>query len=69
MDETKVKPMQPILPDALYPLRVFTAITGLGEYALRTARRNGMKIHRMGGRSFVFGADFIRFLRKQGGEQ
>ena len=48
----------------VYTLREFQARSGMGEAALRTARRVGLKAVRFKNRSFVRGADFLAFLDK-----
>ncbi|QDT14607.1 hypothetical protein [Alienimonas californiensis] len=55
-------PPTAIESDVLYPLAEFRARTGLGEYAMRTARKSGLKVRYVGNRGFVLGADFICFL-------
>lgn len=39
---------------------------GWGVHALRSARRNGLKVRRVGKRSFVLGADVLQFIERQG---
>jgi hypothetical protein len=56
--------MQPIDPRLLYPLDVFMKHSGLGAAALRKARRNGLRILRTGGRAFVLGSEFQRYLEE-----
>jgi hypothetical protein len=51
-----------IEPDCLYTLSAFREATGLGEAALRTLRRQGLKVHRAGGRAFVLGREAIEIL-------
>ena len=46
----------------LYPLPVFKKITGLGLWAMRTARRNGLRVRYVGGKAFVMGSDFLDYL-------
>ena len=53
-----------IHPDTLYTLADFKNRTGLGEHAMRTARRRGLKVTYGGNRGFVLGADFIDYLTK-----
>jgi hypothetical protein len=51
-----------ILADATYPLPEFQKLTGLGEAALRKARRQGLTVTTIGRRRFVRGADFHEFI-------
>lgn len=53
---------EPITPESLYRLDDFQKLTGLGRWAMRTARRNGLKVRRIGGRAYVLGRDFIDYL-------
>lgn len=54
-----------ILCDAVYSLNEFKARTGLGSAAVRTARRNGLRVIRPGSRyGFVIGSDFIDYLKR-----
>jgi len=39
---------------------------GLGVHALRSARRNGLKVRRLGRRSYVLGKDLMDYIEKQG---
>ena len=52
----------PVEADVLYPLADFKARTGLGEFAMRTARRRGLKVTYAGNRGFVLGRDFLDYL-------
>ena len=52
----------PILNGGIYPLPVFRALTGLGEEAMREARRRGLVVRQVGSRRFVTGQDFWAFL-------
>jgi len=45
-----------------YPLAEFERLTGFGRHAVRSAKRNGLKVRRAGNRTFVLGDDFIQFL-------
>lgn len=46
----------------VYPLNEFMALTRLGRHAMRHARRNGLKVGRVGNRAFINGSDFIAYL-------
>jgi hypothetical protein len=48
-----------------YPLKEFMKQTGLGEAAMRSARRHGLKVCTVGRNRYVRGADFIEYLEKQ----
>jgi hypothetical protein len=52
-----------ILSDATYPLREFQRISGLGDSALRAARRKGLVVTRVGRCGFVTGRDFYGYLQ------
>lgn len=52
----------PILAGAIYPLRTFKQLTGLSSSALRQAKRRGLKIHKVGRREFIRGADWDSYL-------
>ena len=51
-----------IEPQHVYTLAEFQQRTGMGECAMRTARRAGLKVVRFKNRSFVRGSDFLEFL-------
>jgi len=51
-----------ISADRVYPLPVFKTLAGLGDHALRTARRNGLKVTYAGRRGFVRGSDWLEYL-------
>jgi hypothetical protein len=51
-----------ILSDATYTLGEFQRISGLGEAALRKARRQGLVVTLVGRRGFVKGRDFNEYL-------
>lgn len=51
-----------IEPDKLYTLDAFKKASGLKDWALRTARKAGLKMHQAGNRKFVKGQDFIDYL-------
>jgi hypothetical protein len=55
-----------ILSDATYPLAEFQKLSGLGEAALRQARRQGLVVTAIGRRRFVRGADFYEFIGRRG---
>lgn len=71
----KRKPKKPdaAFPDVVqcgvvYPLSDFQRRTGLGDYAMRQARRKGLRVRYVGGRGFVIGDDWIDWLSRQAEE-
>lgn len=58
--------LAPIEADKAYPLPVFSEISGLNKSAMRSARRGGLVVRRLGNRGFVEGAEFLRYLRECG---
>lgn len=50
---------------AVYPLPEFQRLSGLGEAALRKARRQGLSVTTIGRRRFIRGADFHEFIGKR----
>lgn len=65
---TTRQPQPPIIPGAVYSLDEFRRITKLGQHALRTARKRGLKIYRCGGRGFIIADSWIQFLQDTNGE-
>lgn len=58
--------LAPIEADKAYPLPIFSEISGLNKTALRTARRAGLVVRRLGNRGYVEGQEFLRYLREHG---
>lgn len=58
----------PIEAGTAYPLDDFKRRTRMGDAAIRTARRNGLTVTRVGGIAFVQGDDFLTYLRSQAGK-
>lgn len=58
--------LEPVRPATLYPLPIFQTITGLGDHAMRTARNNGLRVRRLGGRAYVWSGDFFEYLNLTG---
>ena len=54
-----------IQPDVTYPLGNFKLVSGFGDHAMRTARKNGLRVMYTGGRAFVKGSDFIAYLDRK----
>lgn len=50
---------------AIYPLRLFHQLSGLGKAGVRAARRDGLVVRYVGRVGFVLGADFLDFLSRQ----
>ena len=50
--------------DCLYTLDEIEARLGLGKKALRTARRDGLMVKRIGRKGFVRGRDLIEWFDK-----
>jgi len=48
--------------DSLYTLEELSRRLGLGTAALRTARRSGLVVRRIGRRSYVLGRDLIDYV-------
>jgi hypothetical protein len=48
--------------DGLYSLAEFTKRTGLKDWALRAARRAGLRVLYLHGRGFVRGADWFEYV-------
>ncbi len=49
-----------------YPLASFCQITQLGKHALRSARREGLRVRYVGSRAFIDGSDWLDFVRTKG---
>jgi hypothetical protein len=54
----------PVAIDRVYPLKVFSELTGLGGWALRKAQRDGLRLCGVGRCKFVRGVDFHEYLEK-----
>jgi len=57
-----------IQSDGIYALSDFQGRLRIGRHFLRAARRAGLRVHRFGNRTFIFGADFVRFLESVDGK-
>ena len=55
-----------IRADEMYTLQRFKELTGMGAAALRVARRNGLKIRKVGRRKFVVGVEAIEHIKTTG---
>lgn len=49
--------------DCVYQLDELKTRTGLGTAALRTARRRGLRVRKIGRKGFVLGADFLAYVQ------
>jgi hypothetical protein len=59
MTATITQPLSEIRPEVLYPLAMFSKVSGLGRAAIRKARRDGLPIRYFSKTAFVLGQDFI----------
>ena len=55
-----------IQAEATYPLPEFQRLSGLGEAAMRKARRMGLLVTSIGRRRYVRGKDFYEFIARVG---
>lgn len=62
---TPARSQQTVREDEIVPLAELDARLGLGPSAIRTARRQGLKVRRIGRRKFVLGRDLIAFLESR----
>ena len=53
-----------IIADAVYTLDELERRMGLGVAALRTARRQGLRVCKIGRRKYVLGRDLISYLER-----
>jgi hypothetical protein len=56
-----------IVSDAIYRADEAKARMGWKDAAFRAACRNGLKVHRVGKRAYVTGADLATFITSKGG--
>ena len=56
-----------IFPDAIYRADEAKARMGWRDAAFRAACRNGLKVHRVGKRAYVMGADLATYITSKGG--
>jgi len=55
-----------IQAQAIYTLPEFQRLTGLGDAAMRKARRMGLAVTSIGRRRYVSGKDFYEFITRPG---
>lgn len=48
-----------------YSIGTFRKITGMGDAAMRAARRGGLPIRKVGTRSYILGSDWLAYLERQ----
>lgn len=53
-----------ISPDELYTLDAFKRRVGITESTLRSARRAGLKVSYVHKRAYVYGGDWIEYVRQ-----
>ena len=58
-----------ILPGEIYRADEAKARMGWRDAAFRAACRNGLRVHRIGKRAYIAGADLAAFITKGGGDQ
>lgn len=58
--------MQPILATAMYRIEDLSRRAGVGIWALRQMRRDGLQVRYVGGRGFCLGLDFITYVKERG---
>ncbi len=62
MGKNEAKPPRTLSPSELYELREIQRLLGLSAWSIWRARRGGLRIHRISGREFVLGKDFVEYL-------
>lgn len=60
--DSQGKPAGIIHPDEWYTLAEAQARLGWGDWAMRSARRNGLRVTKIHNRSFVSGRDIIEYI-------
>lgn len=65
MTATRNKGRGYIEPGVLYTASEARSRLGLGDWAWRKLRRDGLHVIRHGGRAYVWGADLISLIRRQ----
>lgn len=66
MVTTRVDRSQEFRPDSIYSLADVRRILDLGPAALRSARRRGLIVRRIGRKSFVLGCDLLSYVEQHG---
>ncbi len=57
--------LRPICANEVYPLSLFIKRAGLHRASVKQMRLKGLKIKRIGRRSYVYGSDFIDWFTTQ----
>ncbi|MEX2119577.1 MAG: hypothetical protein WD847_08280 [Pirellulales bacterium] len=57
--------LEPIKADVAYPLPLFMRLSGMSSWAMRTAKKNGLRVRAAGNRKFVLGNDWLEYLSRQ----
>jgi hypothetical protein len=58
-----------IFPEAIYRADEAKARMGWRDAAFRAACRNGLRVHRVGKRAYIAGADLAAFITKGGADR
>ena len=58
-----------IEPNVLYTLDELKRRMKLGDWAIRKARKAGLRVQKIGNARFVFGRDFQKFVEEHGDEE
>jgi hypothetical protein len=57
--------LRTVREDEIVPLPELAKRLGLGQSAVRAARRQGLKVRRIGRRKFILGRDLVAFLESR----
>ena len=60
-------PIGVIVPDELYTLKAFTERLGIRASTLRSARRAGLRVYYVHKHAYVYGRDWIDYVRNSTG--
>ncbi len=63
---TKSTDLAPIRRDEIYALELFYGMVGLGEVAIRNARRAGLAVEFLHGRGFIRGSAWLDYCEEFG---
>lgn len=69
MSAATAPPLGTVTADAIYTLDFIRVHLGLGQSAIREARRKGLPIKYVGRKGFVLGSDLIAFVRDTATDQ
>jgi hypothetical protein len=59
------RPPGEIRGDSVYTLSEFKQRTGLKDWGLRSAKRDGLPLMKCGRNKYIIGADWLEFLRSK----